>query len=424
MAIHALIVDQTSGVRSFFARVLRSVGCATHEAADGGEAVEVLQSTSIDIAVVEAEAALLSGLDLLRLVRDSSVYANLPVVIVTSGTDQATLSEMVKLGAADCLTKPFDVELVKTRLQRIIKSISAAGSLHAVPGAEHGLSGSALVVDVDAEFRQFVALSLGDTYAVTQMASGLEALRACQVRGFTVLVMGTDTGLLSPRLLARRLRRQATLENMRIVIAPPRGTVVSDPAAFDAVVPCSFVADEFAQQFRQLVFRQRSSDTGPADSVRANVVAATEQALGMLAGIDVAVLDADDRSPLGSLEASVVIVIEEQQTAIRMAIRADERVARGIAERMESAPGVDAPADNGLAKLGEVLTVIASRVRSQMGSEGRPVTATTPDLRTVPADADTGGTPVIVRFATPDRTLAFAVCLTITEAEQPAALAS
>ncbi len=417
MAIQALIVDQTSGVRSLFARVLRSVGCSTHEAADGGEAVEVLQSASIDIAVVEAEAALLSGLDLLRLVRDSDVYSHLPVVIVTAGTDQATLSEMVKLGAADCLTKPFDVELVKTRLQRIIKSISAAGSLHATAGVESRLSGSALIVDADTELRHFIAGCLADTYATTQMESALEALRACQVRAFSVLVMGTQTGLLTPRLLARRLRRQVALESMRLVLAPPVGYDVRDSSAFDAVVPCTFVQEEFTQQFRQLVQRSRPGDTG-ADSVRANVVSATEQALGMMAGVDVALLDTDDRTPLGALEASVVIVSEERQTAIRMAVRSDGGVASRLAAQMAGEPDANISPEQGLAKLAEVLTVIASRVRSQMGTDSASITVTAAETRLVPPDAAIEGTPVTLRFASKDGQVRFAVCLTITSADE------
>lgn len=257
----ALIVDQASGVRSLFARVLRSLNCVTHEAADGGEAVEVLQSTDIDLAVVEAEAGLLSGIDLLHVIRGSEPYAHLPVVIVTMGADRDTVTEMVKLGAADCLTKPLDVELIKMRLQRIVKSISAAGALQTIPSAEPGAAGSALIVDRNPDFRNFVAACLTATYATTQMETGLDALRACQVRKFSVLVLGTDTGLLSPRLLARRLRRQTSLGDMRIVLVAPKDGVqdVSDPAPFDAIVARTFVPEEFAEQFRRLMATGREA---------------------------------------------------------------------------------------------------------------------------------------------------------------------
>lgn len=421
MAIQTLIVDQASGVRSLFARVLRSLGCSTHEATDGGEAVEALQSTTIDLAVIEAEAALLSGVDLLRIIRESDTYANLPVVIVTAGTDQASLSEMVKLGAADCLTKPFDVELIKTRLQRIIKSISAAGTLHTMSGSDSGAQGSALIVDGDAEFRQFVATSVGATYVTTQMESGLEALRACQIRKFSVLVMGTNTGLLSPRLLARRLRRQATLENMRIVLAPLGSAEVGDQSAFDAVVPCTFVPEEFAQQFSQALARPRPGDAGPIDFVRATVVSATQQALGMMAGVDVALLEGSDRPAADALEASVVMTVENERAAIRMALVTEGTAAGQTASRMAGDTGVEVSTEDGLSALGKVLSVIAGRVQSQIGSEGRSMTVSTPSLRTRPPDVEADGMPLMLRFATVDGSLQFAVCLAITTAREGSA---
>jgi len=421
MAIQALVVDQASGVRSLYARILRSLGCATHEAADGGEALEALQSSSIDLAVVEAEAALLSGLDLLCVIRESETYANLPVVIVTAGTDQATVTEIVKLGAADCLTKPFDVEVVKTRLQRIVKSISAAGALHTMPSSEPGVSGSALIVDGNAEFRQFVAGALMATYATTQMETGLDALRACQVRKFSVLVMGTQTGLLSPRLLARRLRRQATLEDMRIVLVVPDGARgnIGDPTPFDAVLQRSLVPEDFARQFRQLAARSLPRDAGVIDIVRAAVASATQETLGMMAGIDVALLDTDASLPAGMLEASVVMTLQAERAAVRLALLGEAGGARRIAARIANRADDDVSPEDGLSALGEVLTNITGRVKSQIGSDGGPMTLTTPSLRTSTPDPDAdvaGVSPVTLRFASVDGDVQLAVCLSVTEA--------
>ncbi|MCC7180212.1 MAG: response regulator [Acidobacteria bacterium] len=420
MPTQALIVDQASGVRSLFARVLRSLNCVTHEAADGGEAVEVLQSTDINLAVIEAEAGLLSGIDLLRVLRESEPYANLPVVIVTTGADRDTVTEMVKLGAADCLTKPFDVELIKTRLQRLIKSISAAGALPTTPSSGPGTSGSALIVDKNPEFRHFVANCLMATYATTQMESGLDALRACQVRKFSVLVMGSDTGLLTPRLLARRLRRQSSLGDMRVVLVAPKGAAkeLADPTAFDAIMHRTFVPEEFAQQFRQLFARSQSGEAGVIDIVRATVISATEQALGMMAGTDVALVSGDDGSPVGTLEASVVMSLQMERAAIRMALVSETGAATRIAARMVGVGDEDVSPEDGLSALGEVLNVIAGRVKSQISADGGTMAFTIPSLRTVTPDEEVAGAPVTLRFASADGALRLAVRLTVADARE------
>ena len=67
------------------------------------------------------DTPLLSGIELLQAVRTSSRYSMLPVVMITDGADQNRVTEAVRHGASECLTKPFDVEKIRSRLQRIIK---------------------------------------------------------------------------------------------------------------------------------------------------------------------------------------------------------------------------------------------------------------------------------------------------------------
>lgn len=420
MAIQALIVDQTSGVRSLFARVLRSIGCGTLEAADGGEAVELLQANTVHLAVIEAEAALLSGLDLLRVIRESDTYANLPVVIVTSGTDQATLSEMVKLGAADCLTKPFDVELIKMRLQRIVKSIAAAGELHTRPSSEPGVSGSALIVDGDAELRQAIAGALMSAYATTQMETGLDALRACQVRKFSVLVMGTATGLLTPRLLARRLRRQATLEHMRIVLVAA-GAEVTDRTAFDAILSPALAPDALVHKVKMLLAPAPAGEAGPFDAIREAVVSATQQALGMMAGTDVVPQESAGPVAADTLEAAVVLTLDKAAMAIAMSLRADSATVQLLASRITGRPESEIAPEEARTTLGDLAAMIASRVQADVGAEGENASLSAPSLQTPPAEPDGGERPVVLGFGSVAEDLRFAVVLTPARATDGAA---
>src|SRR5688572_25148914 len=108
MATRALILDEATGVRTLFSRILRSLDCVTVEALDGGEAMDALEHGEFDLAILDINASMLSGIDLLQAVRTSERYASMPVVLITDGADQSTVTEIVKLGASDCLTKPFE----------------------------------------------------------------------------------------------------------------------------------------------------------------------------------------------------------------------------------------------------------------------------------------------------------------------------
>jgi DNA-binding response OmpR family regulator len=417
MSTKVLIVDEAAGTSALFARILRSLDCTIYEALDAGKAVEVLDKTGINLAVIAAEMSFLSGLDLLQALRASEKYANLPVVITTGGTDESTVMELLKLGIVDCLTKPFDIAALKQRFERVLKTVAMAGSQPAmVAAATPGATGSALIADQNPEFRHLVSSVLMANYTTMQVESGLEALRACQLRRFSLLVMGVDTGLLAPPLLARRLRRQPTLDDMRIVLVAPKDACreVVDPSVFDAILTRTFVPEEFAQQFQQLFARSHTGVSGTIDDVRRTVVSATEQALGMMAKTEVALV-ADDAVtlPAGTLEAFVVMTLQMERAAVRMALRCDAASATRIAARMMGAADADVAPEDGLSALGEMVNVIAGRVKSQITSEGGTMSFTLPEMAAVDPDTAIPAAEATLRFASPDHELALSLYLSI-----------
>jgi two-component system chemotaxis response regulator CheY len=424
MATNALIVDEANGVRTLFSRILRSLECVTFEAADGVEALGLLDTTDINLAVIEAEMSLLSGLDLLQAIRSTERHAHMTVVITTSGADQATVAEVVKFGAADCLTKPFDIEVIKARLERVIKNAVAAGStpVGLVQGPA-GSTGTALIVDQNAEFRHFVANVLMSTYTTVQVESGLDALKACQHRRFTVLVMGSDTGTFGPRLLARRLRRQPELDAMRIVLVAPKDASrdVVDPTAFDAILTRTFVPDEFASQFQQVFARTATGGLGALEDVRRTVVSATEQAIGMMAHTEVSlVTDGSVTLPDRTMEAFTLMTLQMERAEVRMALRCDTASAVRVAAKMMGMADADvAPAD-GHSALGELVNVIAGRVKAQISTDGGSMSFTTPAMLVVDPAIETPAADLTLRFVSPDAALSLELRLSAVAAGEDA----
>ena len=88
------------------------------EAPDGTEALRLLHKygNQLGLLLLNAELPNVSGLEILRDLKDSPVLADIPTVIITS--NPATKDRAMQLGAADLLEKPFDPDTVRSRVRR------------------------------------------------------------------------------------------------------------------------------------------------------------------------------------------------------------------------------------------------------------------------------------------------------------------
>jgi DNA-binding NtrC family response regulator len=120
-----LIVDDERLVRWSLTQRLRADGMEVVEAGSVGEALQ--QSKSFDAALLDYRLPDGDGVTLLK--RLHHVDPDLPVVMLTAHKDVDIVVEAVKAGAADYVTKPFDVDDVALRLTRAIEVARGRGEL-------------------------------------------------------------------------------------------------------------------------------------------------------------------------------------------------------------------------------------------------------------------------------------------------------
>ena len=152
-----LIVDDETSLRKTLAEILRKRGYATLEAADGSEALEVLESNTPDLIFSDWKMPKAGGEEVLRYLRDHSGLAGIPVIVVTAFGSSHTAIEAVRLGAYDFVTKPFDLEeialtakraLIHSCLNRELSQLRAqvAGTRNAASGRLIGSSNAMMDV--------------------------------------------------------------------------------------------------------------------------------------------------------------------------------------------------------------------------------------------------------------------------------------
>ena len=100
-----LVVDDDAGVRESMERMLRAAGYTVQMASSGEEAVDLARGDAFDVILSDMRMPGLSGLDILKKLREVRVDASF--IIMTGFGTIDTAVEAMKLGAVDFVQKPF-----------------------------------------------------------------------------------------------------------------------------------------------------------------------------------------------------------------------------------------------------------------------------------------------------------------------------
>ncbi|MFI1913000.1 response regulator transcription factor [Nocardia sp. NPDC020380] len=114
-----LVAEDDPNVRSTLDQLLRFEGYRVLLAADGREALELLERERPDLAVVDVVMPQLDGLSLCRLLRRRG--DRLPILVLTARHQVGDRIAGLDAGADDYLAKPFDTEELLARLRALLR---------------------------------------------------------------------------------------------------------------------------------------------------------------------------------------------------------------------------------------------------------------------------------------------------------------
>ncbi|WP_432493780.1 MULTISPECIES: response regulator [Kineococcus] len=113
----ALVVDDSRAMRKIIAGALRKLGYETVEAADGAEALKVLQEGPLpELATVDWNMPVMDGLTFVTQVRAVREYRSLSIMMVTTEAEHGQIVRALAAGAHEYLIKPFTVEALEEKL--------------------------------------------------------------------------------------------------------------------------------------------------------------------------------------------------------------------------------------------------------------------------------------------------------------------
>ena len=117
---HILIIDDENGLRQTMARILQRAEYEVTTAANGKEALTLVQEHPFDLVYLDIRMPDVSGLELLKTIH--AKFPDLPVVLFTAQPDIKSAVEALRLGATDYLLKPLKPQTVIEHTRAILVS--------------------------------------------------------------------------------------------------------------------------------------------------------------------------------------------------------------------------------------------------------------------------------------------------------------
>jgi two-component system chemotaxis response regulator CheY len=119
--IKTLVVDDSLTARRHIARVLNNIGIENiTEAHNGQDAIGKLQAEIFDLLVTDYNMPEVDGQELVRYVRENSSQRSIPIMMVTSETDESRLTAVRQSGVSAICDKPFETTTVKDLLRQML----------------------------------------------------------------------------------------------------------------------------------------------------------------------------------------------------------------------------------------------------------------------------------------------------------------
>jgi two-component system, chemotaxis family, chemotaxis protein CheY len=116
---HCLVVDDSRVIRKVACKILESLNFETDEAEDGLQALDTCRMRMPELILLDWQMPNMSGVEFIRSLRRERDGVRPIIVFCTTENDVGHIAEAMGAGANDYVVKPYDREILKTKLTQI-----------------------------------------------------------------------------------------------------------------------------------------------------------------------------------------------------------------------------------------------------------------------------------------------------------------
>jgi DNA-binding NtrC family response regulator len=117
-----LVVDDNETSRDLMQRQLERQGHIVTVAESGKQALEIMQAHTFDLVLLDIMMPEMSGYQVLQRIKNSNLYGDMPVIVVSALDDMDSVVKCIRTGAEDYLLKPFNPVLLKARIRTCLEN--------------------------------------------------------------------------------------------------------------------------------------------------------------------------------------------------------------------------------------------------------------------------------------------------------------
>ncbi len=115
-----MTVDDTATMRQMISFTLHSVGHEVHQASDGKEGLALAQGRKFDLVIADVNMPNMDGITLVRSLRALPEYKFIPILLLTTESQDSKRQEGKDAGATGWIVKPFNPEQLINVVRKVL----------------------------------------------------------------------------------------------------------------------------------------------------------------------------------------------------------------------------------------------------------------------------------------------------------------
>jgi diguanylate cyclase (GGDEF)-like protein len=169
-----LCVDDNQGIRELLHEIISRLGHNIITALDGIDALEKLEDNAFDIVITDLNMPRMDGVKLIKRIKTD--FKNIDVIAITGYQMTYNYTDLIALGASDFISKPFKVNELEARINRIIRERELQAELERL-SIRDGLTGLYNRRHYDASLRYEAIRAFRQNYSLYLLFIDLDGLK-------------------------------------------------------------------------------------------------------------------------------------------------------------------------------------------------------------------------------------------------------
>ncbi len=153
-----LIADDEEEFRYMLKIFLESEGFEVEQAADGIQAINLIQMKAFEIALLDIKIPKVDGVEVLKFIEEN--FPNIDVVMLTGVGDVRIAVECMKSGAYDYVNKPYSTEELLKIIERIVEKQNLIRENQAIKAQLSRITGSEEIIGISSSLKRITDVAL------------------------------------------------------------------------------------------------------------------------------------------------------------------------------------------------------------------------------------------------------------------------